>query len=62
MQDKTTLFNMYSMLNSMQGQLNQCKTYLESIMDEKGYDYSTILEDYDVVVYDDRPFLDDRPS
>ncbi|RUL50808.1 hypothetical protein [Lysinibacillus antri] len=62
MQDKTTLFNMYSMLNSMQGQLNQCKTYLESIMDEKGYDYSTILEDYDVVVYDDRPFLDERPS
>lgn len=48
MDDKNTLFKMYAMLNSMQSQLNQCKSYLETIMEEKGFDYSTILEDYDV--------------
>ncbi|SOC05825.1 hypothetical protein SAMN05880501_104121 [Ureibacillus xyleni] len=53
MDDKNTLFNMYAMLNSMQGQLNQCKTYLESMMEEKGYDFSTILEDYDVALSQD---------
>ncbi|MCP1145043.1 hypothetical protein [Lysinibacillus endophyticus] len=48
MDDKNTLFKMYAMLNSMQSQLNQCKSYLENIMEEKGFDFSTILEDYDV--------------
>lgn len=52
MSDKNEIFKMYSMLNTMESQLNQCKSYLESLMDEKGYDYSTILEDYDVVQYD----------
>ncbi len=49
MDDKNTLFKMYAMLNSMQSQLNQCKSYLENIMEEKGFDFSTILEDYDVI-------------
>ncbi len=58
MPDKNELYNIYSMLNTMQSQLNQCKLYLESIMDEKGYDYSTILEDYDVVQYETEDFFD----
>lgn len=62
MNDKTTLFNMYSMLNTMQSQLDECKAYLENVMDEKGYDYSTILEDYDVVMYDNNEPLDERLS
>lgn len=62
MPDKNELFNFYSMLNTMQSQLNQCKSYLESIMDEKGYDYSTILEDYDVVQYESEDFFDNKLS
>ena len=46
----------------MQNQLNQCKLYLETIMDEKGFDYSTILEDYDVVQYDGEDFYDNKLS
>lgn len=60
--DKTTLFNMYSMLNTMQSQLTECKSYLESVMDDKGYDYSTILEDYDVAMYDNNDFFDEKLS
>lgn len=56
MDDKNTLFKMYAMLNSMQSQLNQCKSYLENIMEEKGFDFSTILEDYDVIA----PQADDQ--
>ncbi|KGR78271.1 hypothetical protein [Ureibacillus manganicus] len=62
MPEKNELFNMYSMLNTMQNQLNQCKLYLETIMDEKGFDYSTILEDYDVVQYDGEDFYDNKLS
>lgn len=62
MPDKNELFNIYSMLNTMQSQLNQCKSYLESIMDEQGYDYSTILEDYDVVQYENDDFSNDTLS
>nr|WP_106779614.1 hypothetical protein [Lysinibacillus timonensis] len=62
MQDKNELFNIYSMLNTMQSQLNQCKSYLETIMDEKGYDYSTVLEDYDVVQYDDEEIFNNKLS
>lgn len=60
--DKKTLFNMYSMLNTMQSQLNECKSYLESVMDDKGYDYSTILEDYDVAMYDNNEIFDEKLS
>ena len=62
MNDKTTLFKMYSMLNTMQSQLDQYKAYLENVMDEKGYDYSTILEDYDVAMYDNNAMFDEKLS
>ncbi len=48
------------MLNNMQSQLNECKSYLEEIMNDKGYDYSTILEDYDVVKYDERELFNEN--
>ncbi|MFJ8234879.1 hypothetical protein ACIQ34_03905 [Ureibacillus sp. NPDC094379] len=62
MNDKTFLLNMYAMLNQMQTQLNQCKSYLENELDEKGYDYSTMLEDYDVAGFAQDEFLNERPS
>ncbi|MGE7666794.1 hypothetical protein ACQKMN_13885 [Ureibacillus composti] len=62
MNDKTFLLNMYAMLNQMQAQLNQCKSYLENELDEKGYDYSTMLEDYDVAGFDQDEVFNERPS
>jgi len=53
---------MYAMLNQMQSQLNQCKSYLENELDEKGYDYSTMLEDYDVAGFDQDEVFNERPS
>ncbi|RKJ61841.1 hypothetical protein D7X33_26675 [Butyricicoccus sp. 1XD8-22] len=60
MNEEKTLYNMYLMLNNMQSQLNECKSYLEEIMNDKGYDYSTILEDYDVVKYDERELFNEN--
>ncbi|MDM5332207.1 hypothetical protein QUF56_03125 [Ureibacillus composti] len=62
MNDKTFLLNMYAMLNKMQAQLNQCKSYLENELDEKGYDYSTMLEDYDVAGFDQDELFNEKTS